>query len=540
MASIIPPIHRIPTETLSHIFIFLLKEDKVEEDSGYAYEDEEGDDSEDEGSSDESSVVDPLSALLVRSVCRRWHAVAESTPELWVDLVGPCGSHWTHRALSLSKDCSLNLRVIHSDPTSYDPISFQSLLLKKYCFRSLFIVFPRLPDAANGELQALLSSPLPRLESLVLDGGSSVSDYPLGQSTFAGQIPQRLKILTLHCYPLLLQCPALHAPLTCLKLWDCPAWESMNSLLGTLSNLPQLKIFSWEVMDDDTPFLNLPLSASFEANPRLVHLPHMESINIRTEVERVTYLFAHVVIPTSCSISALSEFHNLQHDPIDDLYIALDIAFGERLLTAFPSTTDCQRSGFKKMSLCVFRLDYSAGATTIWREPTSTSGPATFRLGFLPLPEDDEYQVHTHTLSIISHILGNWPSTSHAVSQLHLHHNGFHFANPSHFTPENRPYPRLLGLLPSLEHIRAIDPAHGFFSAIAHPPREYLPLLRQLDLEYIDLSTGDYVDLVKVLKARGDISNKETSARPPMTFGLKYCSLGGEYMPDVRMTLGAY
>ncbi|KZV73381.1 hypothetical protein PENSPDRAFT_732896 [Peniophora sp. CONT] len=522
-----PTIHELPIETLMHIFRYLVKEEEV--------------------ARPELREKYPP-ALILRSICRRWNAVAKATPELWLQLVGPYGIEWTRRALTFSKELPLDLTILNRTAfyRGFKDISHSLPLLEaKLCrLRSLTLHLDSYPEIVPSDLQmALLSSPLPMLEKLELYDGQSDSVYILDENTLSGEVPLQLKCLDVGSYVTILPtCPILHAPLTSLCVYDTPIWKSTDEVLCTLSSLPQLETFYWGVTSStygsEMPFAALPLSASSEPNPKMVHLPRLQTMHLSGQIEIITYLFTHIAFPSSCAVKILAELDNLPLVNIGELYPVLDVALGERLQAAFPD--DKEASGFETMTIENFDDDFAVGATLTWKDATSASAPKSFTFGFLPIWDSDIPTLHPEALALICHMLSQWPATSRAVSRFHNNHGGLCLPN---LELEDQPWTRLLRLLSAVDSITTIhrEGVDGLVDVLAsRSPNVVFPRLHRLTIQRANLTLAEFASLMSALKTLHTSSKEErkgTASSPP-TLCLKWCSLDGVEIPDFHADLG--
>lgn len=517
-----PAIHALPAETISHIFRYLVRQelDSIPE---------------------HHEKLPP--ALILRSVCRRWYAVVLDTTELWVELVGPYGIEWTRQALALSKNLPLDLKI-GSGQTSWQSreikdVSHFLLLLKgeKHRIRDLKVdCYARPYDLEREIIRALFTAPLPALESLNLRH----IKHTLDESLPSGATPPQLKELILYSCTMTVKCVLLHAPLTTLDVIDSPIWTSTDELLDTLSHLPQLEVFHWGVMlttynQHNRPSFNpLPISAALYPTRTLIHLPHLQSLDMLTQAEYIAHIMAHIVFPTSCEISAKLDLANVSRAAsIDEFCVVLDLVFGRRLRAAFPD--DDGPSGFQIMKLDCFIEDLTAGVTVEWSEPISPSGPQWFTIGFLPfLGGEDEY-VRAESMAILRHILTHWPSTVHGVTRLISEHNGFYTAPEAGVSIEDQPWTQLLGYVPTLESIYIKHDIQGLPDALMyHAANLTLPHLRRLDVGRLEFTLDQWTGLMTSIKMISGVEHvpRQDSDRS-LALLLEDCQLGGVEMPTL-------
>ncbi|KZV67422.1 hypothetical protein PENSPDRAFT_754922, partial [Peniophora sp. CONT] len=514
MIAMLPPIHSIPAETVSHIFRDV-------------YEDY-----------DEDNRPQLPLAFLLRAVCQRWRVITENTPELWSDLVGPYGLEWTRRALAWSKDCSLDLYLCadtrHSRHAS--DLDEAILLILPALHRSSILQMSFHTESIAPPLirQALLSSSLPRLEALYIDGGFAKTQI-LDQESFAGEIPLQLEDLTLKFSTVPPSCLVFQAPLTTLSISNCSIWPSIDALLHTLSGLPLLETLSITVYSHvDIDILEaLPLSATRPLDfSSSVRLPRLESIRVRMQVEHATYLFTRISFPTTCTIVVDADLDNIEFDNLAHIYPALDYAFGEKLHAAFPG--DSQSTGFRSLSLDIFQHDTAEGVTIECQKPTPGSGsPELFHLAFLlgpQLPELEQFD----TLSAITHyVLENWSATRRAVSQLSISHPTLFNTDFALVDAEISPWAQALMLFDTVESLVLFQTSLDIVDAFTGVVEEVLlPRLRRIKIEGTRLTHSDYEDLVQDLKAR--IGPLQTSAS---TLKLVNCTLDGHHMSSMDTIL---
>ncbi|KZV60983.1 hypothetical protein PENSPDRAFT_320554 [Peniophora sp. CONT] len=512
----LPPIHNIPTEILSHIFNSLRD-------------------------SDDSAIGKPPPALLLRSVCRRWRVVAEGTPNLWPEVVGSYGLEWTRRALQWSKNCLLDLSIRRPDGQSRctrDWSTSKSLLLaERHRIRNLSILFDGTADDPRLDVQVMLTLPLPRLEMLVMDG-TDLTAVLLDEDTFSGEVPQRLKDLDLYACPILPTCPAFRAPLTSLKLYDCPVWTSMDALRDTLSGLPHLESFVWILLlalqDEMIEFTRPPLSASTDSNSRLVRLPKLQAVNMRVPVEVATFFFTRVVVPPSCWVMVDVDLDNVTPENVDDLYPAMDAAFGEHLRTAFAD--DDVGAGFRRVDIDAFQDGTVEGISISWTEPTTRLGPGPFHLGFLPLHDNDE-NVPPIVLALVCHMLDHWPAAHRVVSELHNGHSRLFAVDTGSTDPRSRAWARILRSLPRLELVNT-ENVDGFAEAFAfRGPDIVSPRLRRFNANDVDFTPANLARLMNGLRDYPSVSDEGTRSLPILH--LQNCSLAGVKLPDFTAALDA-
>lgn len=511
-----PAIHRLPVETLTHVFRYLVQEEPV-------------------------AKLDRLPpALILRSVCRHWNAVAEATPELWVQIIGPYGLRWTCRALLLSKNTPLDLTIVDrtSEDRGFKDVHFALPLLKneRHRIRKLKIHFGEFLDDSQCDIEALFSLPLPMLEELDLEDETPF-DYILDENALSGEIPANLKLLRVYSYTgVLSNSLLLRAPLTTLTIEDSPTWLSMDEVLATLSVLPQLENFTWKVFvmtyNEDLIFEPLPLSASSEPSSVLIHLPCLRTIDILAQIELIAYLMTRTVLPSSCNIIVHADMDNIPEGPVDEVWVALDHAFGNRLRTAFPEDTGC--NGFRTFKMQSYMEDMASGATLSWKDPTSTTGPESFTLGFLPWWEGEAPHIHEAAIFIISHILSHWPATCRAISHFCIEHHGLILPDNEVGDPESQPWTRILRLVPSVQSIevncthRGIHISGLIDSLSIRSPDSVLPNLQRVDVRDTDITLADFTNFLNVLNSR-----RSACAPHPPKLWLLGCTLDGQEIPDV-------
>ncbi|KZV67420.1 hypothetical protein PENSPDRAFT_754920 [Peniophora sp. CONT] len=498
-----PPIHFIPTETLANIFICVL-------------------DAENQLLPMRRALLPP--ALLLRSVCQRWHAVAEDTSALWPDLVGPYGLEWTRRALLWSKNCSLDIYLCNNEHlsrriTDWDA-SIPLVLAEMHRAQKLVIECDHW-DSARIVRQALLPY-LPRLVELYIDG--KYAGAP-DETSFAGETPDRLKYLTLNSCTISPMCPMFRAPLTSLKLNGCLIWTSMDEFMHALSRLPHLEIFEWAVYfwTDEETVATLPLAASTESNPHMVHLPCLQSIKISAQIEVITYLFTHVTLPASCSAVIDADTNQIGTEEMQELLSSLDSAFAKLLRAAFPD--DDPNTGYGSLTIDTFQAEIPEGVSFAWSRPTTRTAPPHFHLAFLP-PHDHDGHAHPDLLLIACHILNNWPAAHRALVQLRNEHPTFFHTEPDSIYPEDQPWAQILRPLRSVEYLETHHTIHGLADALAiRHPNIILPRLQHVTIRDTGVSSADIGDLASALKTHRQTDSGVILPHP--TLRIKDCYLDG-------------
>ncbi|VDC00624.1 unnamed protein product [Peniophora sp. CBMAI 1063] len=511
---VIAPIHRIPVEALAHIFCCVLQPG---------------------GQKPSPHRERTPPALLLRSICRRWRAVAEDTSSLWPDIVGRHGFEWTRRALSWSKECSLNIHLCdisygqYRDKRMTDWDASVALVIAEI-HRARSIAIECEPVYTPLVRQALRSA-LRRLETLDVRYIDA-----LDASSLAGEVPTRLKDLALAGITAPLGCPALMAPLTSLHVCECIIWASMDELLCTLSNLPNLENFEWTqfIPTQAYTFLIPPLHASTESRPKLILLARLRTIYVRTCVECITYLLTHIASPNSCNVTVDAYIETSGSEDMDQLLPALDSAFGKSLRAAFPISDE--REGYQSLTIDGFEGYMSEGMTFIWTKPTAITAPTCFHLGFLPA-HDSDGQASPILLVIAEHILDHWTVTHRALSHLRLVHPTFYdIIDPESPEPQGRPWSRILRLLQSLEHLEAHHNVCGLGDALTLGSSGITnPHLQRIDIQEASLSEGEFFDLINSIRMSNSYFYQHGSVRRSRILRLLDCDV--EDTP-IELTVG--
>ncbi|KZV67421.1 hypothetical protein PENSPDRAFT_754921 [Peniophora sp. CONT] len=523
------PIHTLPAEIVSHVFRDLL-EDYVE--------DAPIDITDLDSSASRREKLPP--ALLLRSVCLRWRAIAENTSELWPDIVGPYGLEWTRRALAWSKDCSLDLYLRAGIRYPRHVKDFEEaipiILPELHRVRKLYVVFHSDSSVPQLIQQALSSSSLPRLELLHVNGAYN-NVHLLGPKSFAGEVPRQLRNLALDFCALPPTCLVFQAPLTSLSISDCTIWTSMNALLDTLAGLPYLESFSLSVHSwaSASPFETPPLSqlTAFDASKSLI-MPRLKDISLCMQVESAIYLFTHISFPTSCSIVVDADLSNVELEDLEPhLYPALDNAFGQKLRAAFPE--DDQSTGFCKLSLDVYQKSHEEGITIKCQDPTPNSGgPALFHLAFMPghqLPDVEEFD----TMSAIAYyVLEHWPATHCTVTQIIVDHPTIFSPSLPSIDEDINPWASVFTLFDNVERIVLAAGFEDIVDAFAGNVEDILllPRLRHIEIERSKLSADDLSNIIRDLQVR--TGPLETSVS---TLKLTTCFLEGIDVPVMNAVI---
>ncbi|VDB91035.1 unnamed protein product [Peniophora sp. CBMAI 1063] len=393
-------------------------------------------------------------------------------------------------------------------------------------------------DSLDLELEALLALPLPRLEKLDIDGTSLIPAV-LDEDTFSGEVPRALTNVDVYSCAILPTCPALRAPLTSLKLYDCPIWNSMEEALQTLSELPHLEEFLWIAivsMDDDRiPFTPAPLSAYEGRTPQSVRLPRLSDLNLRVRVEIATYFFRYIVIPPSCGIIVDADLDSITATDMDALLPALDDAFGERFRTLFPDNEP--DAGFRRLDVDPFQDGSVEGVSMTWSQSTTRQISANFRLGFLPSHNDDE-NVDPVCLAIVCHILENWPSAHRAVSELRNIHPRLFSVDTGSTDPRRLAWARILAGLRRLENVVLYDSIDGFPEAFVLKASTSCLSIRRVDVEGVDFTPTTLARLMRSLKIYFSKLDLDTRSHPP-TLHPSACRLSDVTLPDFSATIDA-
>ncbi|KII86792.1 hypothetical protein PLICRDRAFT_177530 [Plicaturopsis crispa FD-325 SS-3] len=270
------PIHRLPAEILSSIFIWY--RDMC---SGYAYW--------------------PLWTR-VSHVCRHWRDVALDSPRLWSHIVSWDSPEWTHECLLRSKNAPLRITLDDAYP------AFEETMLPFVERASAHMSRITVLDAetyAGGRtralLDALVATPAPNLKCLnVYIRGDRVFEVPGGTAlptSFCDSLIQ-LQHLDLSGSSVPWSSPIFHS-LTVLKLSLIPSHLRLSMtqvllLLGGASSIQILELGRHSLA---------PAAASNILVTHVVALPSLTSLYLSADVHTCGALLAHhLVLPSSLAL----------------------------------------------------------------------------------------------------------------------------------------------------------------------------------------------------------------------------------------------
>ena len=260
----------------------------------------------------------------VSHVCHHWREVALNCPTLWTH-ISKLPHRWTEEFLDRSKTAPLKIRITvpYTTQVSRWVTTVEKVMQHAERIQELSL---DLPGIHGEEILSKLSSPAPRLRTLRIALGSSLSEQPL--VLFDGDTPA-LRTLEFSDCPVLPSSLKLNG-LTTLKLFyfHLRPQQNVQELLATLSCMQDLAQLHLDgALNHPVGFLS---SATFNTFQK-VNLPRLSRISIAAPLSAVIAFLS--CINNSSNAEFRLECH-CEDDPSMDNYSLLSSILGQRFSVA--------------------------------------------------------------------------------------------------------------------------------------------------------------------------------------------------------------
>ncbi|VDC04682.1 unnamed protein product [Peniophora sp. CBMAI 1063] len=454
---------------------------------------------------------------VLRLVCRHWKKLAEETPTLWrkVDLTG--GLQWTEHALRWSKSVTLDVRM---GGRVYYPTTFMK------CAEAALEELPRIHSLqlsayGNLELQAFAdlfaSQSAPFLAELHFLGESSTLVDVFHDNTFAGEVPTRLRVLSVASAGIVTSSPLFRAPLTTLDLQSCEVWENADELLHTLSILPMLKHLKLWTDDDD---LRIDVSKVHDFRPKAVKLLNLKSLSLRDDIKVILVIFKYLDIPHVTTVSIGADDDNIDSFMGSNVLSEMDSVFGTYLTHLFGNTAT-PSDAFTCLTVTSFQEEYGSGYDTLFTGPSiHRDGLTEFSVGFDLDPDfmDESRALFMRTLS--------WTPMSFCITRLIA-------TEWLELLDGDDIWIQILQCLHNLEEVHIGKSAPYFVQSISARGPEEARSIRKLVFKGVTpLEDGSIDKVVALLSGRHDLGY------PPVALSYIACKIPGPAVAKLRETAG--
>ncbi|VDB98179.1 unnamed protein product [Peniophora sp. CBMAI 1063] len=490
------PIHNLPVETLSQIFVCLL-------------------------TARDASTTFPL---ILRRVCKRWRAVAEQTPDIWTTLVTGHGIEWTRRSLDFSKKTPLDV-TLHSQGSAVQRIELETLILSRlYHIRTLVFTATAVPS----EVARLFQAPAPLLQKLSINGEWARPSLDLGAS-FVHTPPPQLTHLRLAYARVPSTCPIFQAPLTHLRLIHCHVWDSVDSFIDTLTSLPQLESFSTELALED---MSRQHDSDSSSSPSEEHcgerlaMARLRAIRLEETIDDLRVIMPRLTLPRDCEVYLAPLLFDVDFD-LDDLLASLDTICKPHLAASFQAgdNMDLTPRGFNRMEILEHEKEYRGcnPFTVTWTTTLNDTGHDDMRFRLAVIIEHDDL-----LSEIVRHALEHWPGTSTCISHLYLSHDSI-FSEPGSLTN-------------ALEHLGAVTDLDAEGCAARqlletlYESEGLIPGLESLTLRNLRLTDSAYQACISEMEARR-VEIRDPEMRIPRKLTLVNCTVMGKALTRMDVVL---
>ncbi|KAI9513016.1 hypothetical protein F5148DRAFT_565039 [Russula earlei] len=409
--------------------------------------------------------------MAIAQVCRHWRAIAADCKDFWSYIPFEASMHWVELSLARSypRPISFLLNFSTVQPEWYNRAALSALRM-----------LPRAREvhlqgsaAASSEfrreaLRLLEMSSAPVLEAFSIQGHTSRDIVTLSVDIFLRHDAAALTSLSL-AYCNIHPSPLFRAPLASLRLVNCQV-EFPLHLLGLL---PQLRTLVLE-----------NTHGTWTRNPASVlRLPQLQNFELTNVSDVIAFILRGILIPSSTSLFITCTDYESIDEPIDDLTLL-------RLITSNMSpvlSTYLERAfedGNVFPLLDIASPTSTAKKTLALLDPAPDSGTRQLRLSLIWVGMPD-------STDLFSQMLSAFPTPAlRRVYTLRMHDTLLRKADA-----RSRPAPF------AALHNKARDEAvRGLLAIVTR--QEFLPSLRQVSLEGIDLKDVDIDLLARALVHR--------------------------------------
>lgn len=487
------PIYRLPVELLAHIFT-LLADQPYHESRPYA------------------------SPIALSQVCRSWRTIAEQTPQLWSSMPLARGLDWTQRALQYSQNTSLDVRISSfgiKNPEKYKQ-AVQLTLEQLPRIRSLDVTLDEIVDGVLSEVPTLLRSrPASALKELEyrISGYRRDNSGDLNGDLFTGACPEQLRSANIRDITVRPDCPIFRSQLTTLCLNSCSVWATVDDMMRTLKGLPMLENLTW-IMHEEVA-LQMDERDRVETEPRSVRLPHLKTLELQDEIAIPLSIFTCLDIPPSTSILIHGLLETvIWQETMDVALVRLDETLGAHLRVTIGEDS------FTTLTLTEFAGSNESGYSAVFEEPSLSSSPKKFMLGFCFLSDRvDEYnELLSRTLS--------WGSGYRAIRQVVMCYD-------LEFLRHAVSWKLLLERLPSVEELHVREGAGiALLSTIAEHSG-CAPALRKIVIR--DAHGLADVDIDKVVSS---LDARSAAGLPRVSLSLVKCDMTEDQIEVLEQSVG--
>ncbi|KAI0316357.1 hypothetical protein OF83DRAFT_1172965 [Amylostereum chailletii] len=326
------PVHVLPVELLSRIFLFLPRFTKT-------------------------SPLDP--ALTLSLVCRRWRSVALQCKRLWNNIPTRNGLELTKLAIERSSPVPIIIEVYREDVTPSRMGAVKMALQQMERVQELVLCLGKVLETEMYDVLQALQTPAPLLERFTISmfTRNSPLTFSFPDQMFSDITPPRLRhldvsrriidtthfpsgpltdlhSLVLRACHILPTVTILQAPLSSLWLEDCRVWENLGQLLTTLSNLSHLAEL---VLINVQRLQGFPqvLHPLVDGGVQSVELAHLTRFALEDSPFHISLIFPALRLPLSADIHIrrVGQSSN-EEQHLGQLSVALDAHFSR------PSTDD--------------------------------------------------------------------------------------------------------------------------------------------------------------------------------------------------------
>ncbi|KAI0322885.1 hypothetical protein OF83DRAFT_269808 [Amylostereum chailletii] len=238
--------------------------------------------------------------ISISEVCRHWYLVAQECRELW-SIIPVENLQWTQIALERSRPVAVSIKIDFQASKALDIAAVFLALTELGRIGEILIYDPdgENTSVVNDIMQIIATSPIPRLETLLID----VPDLDLSGSLFNSQAPSRLRDVQLFQ---LFTPPAsvIFGPhLSTLEIVQCEVWRSRDDMAITISkliNLEELVLVG-----------SLPHPQPVASNIWNTHLPRLKRLKVADYIYRLMPMIVFMSFPTDADVDLAFEVTEL-------------------------------------------------------------------------------------------------------------------------------------------------------------------------------------------------------------------------------------
>ncbi|KZV60947.1 hypothetical protein PENSPDRAFT_671327 [Peniophora sp. CONT] len=458
------------------------------------------------------------SHLSLLTVCRTWHEVICQTPSLWTPLTLDFGPRMSTRALELSKE---ELLYVRCDLRTHwnEPYSLVLQHLRRIHFMDILTesldISERLP-------LLLRASKAPKMSHfqfwpfLNFEGHRRVV---LHEDIFDSTSPENLHTVDLGDCTVIMPSPLFSPALVTLRLIRCDVWEDLDALINTLSSLPALRDFMWNMSASALANVNSPVrlqSANFLTSARQpIAFPRMRTLDLECPMACAAALMHYIVVPPSCEVNLADDYtltgerlHDLSVE--DGLIASLTASIGDHLARVFTQSD----VGYDVISISEHpEADAQKGALFIECRRADRMYPDCTIALFVSSEHEDG--LDDDVLSYVLRGILQWPGMS-AATRLETNHEGFSSAPL---------WTIVLRCLPRVRHIyldnSAESDASGSILGLGHALYDTLDIVPAL--AHVQLQCLSFPPLPQQRLAEA-VGRRHAAGSPVITLYVEECS----------------